>query len=170
MRSRDFSTMRRPSGSGLALTAAGLLALIVATQQALEARSELRQADARVTEASRTLGALRQDVKRIEARPGTIQAALARALAAESAPPSEVLRDLVALLPGGVRLDGLTIAYGKDVEIEAAIVAREAADYDVFLEHISASSRFGSVAPGAETREGEVHTTLHLLYRDGSDQ
>jgi hypothetical protein len=168
MRARNFSTVRRPSGKGLALTLAGALALVVAAQQALVARAELRRADARVTEARREVGALRERLKRIEARPGVAQTALVRALAAESSPPSAVLGDLVALMPAGIRLDHLELAYGPRVEVEAAIVARGVADYDGFLDQISASSRFGALEPGPETRAGELHTTLRLVYRGGS--
>ncbi len=59
MRARDFSTEPRSSRSALILTLAGGLALAVAVHQAFTARLELGRTEARVAEARRDLGALR---------------------------------------------------------------------------------------------------------------
>ena len=168
MRARDFSTERRSSRSGLALALAGALALGVAAQQALVARAELGRAEARVAEARREVSALRERLKQIEARPGVDQAAMARAFAATTKPPAQVVRDMVTLMPPGVRLDRLDLTYGPEVEVLVRVVARRALDYDEFLDRLAVSSRFGSLEPGPETREGELRTTVRAVYRGGS--
>ena len=170
MRARDFSTERRSSRSGLALTLAGALAFAVAAQQALAARSELRQAEGLVVEARRDVGALRERLKRTTARPGADQAAMVRALSATTSPPSQVLREMVELMPPGVRFDHLELTYGGEVEILAQVVARRVGDYDEFMERLAASSRFGSVEPGPETREPELRARVRAVYRAGSSR
>ena len=164
MRTRDFSTAGRSPGNGLAWTLAGALAFGVAAQQALAARAELGQAQARVAEARRDTRTLEERLKRTSGRPGDGEAVIGRALAAREAPPSSVLRDLVALMPPGVRFDNLQLTYGREVAVEAHVVARRVADYDAFLERLAASTRFGSVAPGPETREAELRATVRAVY------
>lgn len=165
MRSRDFRTETRPSRSGLAWTLAGALALGVAAQQALAARAELRHAEALVVEARRDASALQERVKRATRRTGADQAALARALAATESPPAQVLRDLVGLMPPGVRFEGLELTYGPEVLLVAQVVARRVADYDDFLDRLAGSSRFESVEPGPETRAAELRATVRAAYR-----
>ena len=168
-RARDFGTARSASRSGLAFTVASGLALALAAQQTLAARSDLRQAEARVIEAKRETSALRERLKRSEARPGPGQAALVRGVASAKAPPSAVLRDLVALMPAGVRLDRLELTYGPEVEVSSVVVARRVADYDEFLDRLSSSPRFGALEPGPETREDDLRATVRVLYR-GADE
>lgn len=168
MRARDFSTERRSSRGGLALALAGALAFGVAAQQALVARAELGRAEGRVAEARREVSALRERLKQIDARPGVDQAAMARAFAATTKPPSQVVRDMVTLMPPGVRLDRLDLTYGPEVEVQVRVVARRVADYDEFVDRLAASSRFAALEPGPETREGELRTTLRAVYRGGS--
>jgi Tfp pilus assembly protein PilN len=164
MRSRDFSTKGRASESGLAWALAGALALGVGAQQALAARAELSQARLRVAEARREASALGERLKRTTARSGADQAVIVRALAATLSPPSQVLRDMVALMPSGVRFDSLQVTYGREVTVEAQVVARRVADYDAFLERLAAPGRFGSVEPGPETREAELRASLRAVY------
>lgn len=168
-RARDFGTARSASRSGLAFTVASGLVLAFAAQQTLAARGELRQAEVLILEAKRETSVLRERVKRSEARPGAAQAALVRAVASAGAPPSAVLRDFVALMPEGVRLDRLELAYGPEVEVSALVVARRVADYDEFLEHLSSSNRFGSLEPGPEAREGELRATVRTVYRGAAE-
>jgi Tfp pilus assembly protein PilN len=168
MRARDFSTDRRPSRTGLFFTAAGALALAVAAQQALAARAALREAEGRLAEVRRDWSGLRERLKQTKARPGVDQAAMDRALAASESPPSRVLQDLVALMPAGVRFESLQLTYGRELGIEAQVVARRVADYDEFMERLAGSSRFGSLEPGPETREAELRAALRAVYRPGS--
>jgi hypothetical protein len=164
MRTRDFSTAGRSSGSGLAWTLAGALVVVVAAQQTLAARAELGQAQARVMVARQEARALDERLKGTAARPGADQAVIVRALMARGAPPSRVLREVVALMPPGVRFDNLQLTYGREVAVEAKVVARRVADYDAFLERLAASTRFGSVEPGPETREAELRATVRAIY------
>jgi hypothetical protein len=164
MRARDFSTAGGASGRGQAWTLAGALALGIAAQQALAARAELGQAQARVAAARQQASALSERLKRSTARSGADQAVVVRALAAAGSPPSQVLRDMVALMPSGVRFDNLQLTYGREIVVEAQVVARRVADYDAFLERLAASSRFGSVEPGPETREAELRASLRAVY------
>jgi Tfp pilus assembly protein PilN len=168
MRARDFSTARRPSRRGLVWTVAGALALGVAAQQALAARAELGRARELVVEARRDVSALRERLKRTTTRPGADQAVLVRALTLTASPPSQVLRDMVALMPSGVRFDRLELTYGREVGIVVQVVARRVVDYDEFLEKLAASNRFGSVEPGPETREAELRASLRAVYRQES--
>jgi len=168
MRARDFSTQPRASRGGLALTLVGALALGLAAQQAMTARAELGQAEGQLVEARREVKTLRERAKRTPARSTVEQGTLVRALAATESPPSQVVRDLVELMPSGVRVERLDLAYGREVEVEAQVVARRVADYDDFMERLSGSTRFESVAPGPETREAELRATVHAVYRSGS--
>lgn len=152
------------------MTLAGGLVLAAAAHQAFAALGELRQARARVVEAHREVSALRERLKRIEARSGADQAAIIRAMAATTSPPSQVLRDLVALMPSGVRFSSLELTYGREVEIAVRVLARRVADYDAFMERLVVSSRFGSVEPGPESREAEMQASFRAVYRAGPSQ
>jgi multidrug resistance efflux pump len=170
MRARDFSTKPRRPRSGISLALVGALALSVAAQQTWSARAELRRAQTRVLEARRDVVAARERVKRLEARSESDQAAIVQAFAATGSPPSRVLHDMIALMPPGVRFDNFQLTYGRDVAVEAQVVARRVADYDEFLDRLAASSRFGSVHPGPETREAELRAGVRAVYHPGSSQ
>jgi hypothetical protein len=169
-RARDFSTKRRASRKGLALTLASALAFAIAAQQTLASRAQLHEAEARAAEARRDLTALRDRLKRADGRSGADQAAMARAVGATQSPPSRVLRDMIGLMPSGVRFDHLELIYGREVEVEVEVVARRVADYDEFMERLAASSRFASVAPGPEVREAEMRASVHAVYRAGASR
>jgi Tfp pilus assembly protein PilN len=165
MRPRDFSTRPEPSRGGLALVLFGLLAFGLAAERAWTARSAREEALARVSEARRGLAELRERLQRRDAGPTDDVATTTRALAASAAPPSQVLGDVVALLPAGVRLDGLDLTYGRAVEVHLQVVARQAREYDDFIERLSRSARFDAVEPGPERREGEVRVSVRAAYR-----
>jgi len=136
----------------------------LAAQQACAARAAQDRARSRVAEARGDVTALRERLRRLEARSGADDAAIGRALAAAAAPPPRVLADVVALLPGDVRLDGLSLSYGERIELDLQVVARRARDYDLFLERLTASPRFEAVLPGPERREGEVRANVRAAY------
>jgi Tfp pilus assembly protein PilN len=164
MRARNFSTAPRSPRSGLALTVAGALAFAAAAQQALGARADLEEAKTHVVEAGREVSALRERAKRSTTRAEADQATLAQAFSATQSPPSQVLRDMVGLMPEGVRFEALELTYGPAVLVQAQVVARRVADYDEFVDRLAASSRFGSVEPGPETREAELRASLRVVY------
>lgn len=171
MRRRDFSTRPEPASRGRALVVVGALVLALAAQQALLARSARDRAQAQVEDARRGVGELRQRLERLERRGsggGAEATVVSRALMASAAPPSRVLGDVVALLPPGVRLDALDLAYGPTVELNLQVVARAARDYDEFIERLARSEHFSAVEPGAERRDGELRVGVRVGYRPGS--
>ena len=48
--------------------------------------------------------------------------------------------------------DLVTMAYGDAVQLQLAVVARDAAAYDLFLSRLESSPPFGSVSSGEENR------------------
>lgn len=165
MRARDFSTHPEPSRPGLGLALAGALVFAVTAQQACAARSTLAAARSQVVAARQRVADVRASLERRGAGSSDDGGAVAPAFTASAAPPSQVLRDLVALLPSGVRLDGLGLTYGRTVEIDLQVVARGARDYDELIEGLTRSARFDDVQPGPERREGEVRASVRARYR-----
>ncbi len=165
----DFSSSAPPAvplaGADRAWLAGGALLLLAAllagvrAQQDLElargrldqARSQARSAEARARAGSQRLEPAETEL-RGQARLGLL------------APPSRVLADLEARLPRGVRFERIGLAYGADLRLELQVTAREARDYDRFLEQLEASPRFSELAPGPENRDGELRSSLGLRY------
>jgi len=164
-RSRDFSTRPEPSRRGWALVLVGALVFAVAAQQATRARSVREEVRSQVAEARRSLAELRERLPRRDAGSRDDAGVTARAVAASDAPPSRVLGDVATLLPAGVRLDGLDLTYGREVEVRLQVVARQASDYDAFIERLARSARFEGVELGPERREGEVRVSVRAAYR-----
>lgn len=169
-RAPDFSTS--PASASPARTAAswalGLAVLLlvwsgVATVQALRGS---RADQGRLTELRREVEALRGRAASLEARQRGSGGDLLTSqlvLTAEAA-PGPVLAELTALLPGDVRFDSLSFEYGSRLDIDASVVARRPAAYDVFLERLSGSARFNDVQPGPEVRESEMRSSVRMSY------
>ena len=164
-RSRDFSTRPEPSRRGWALVLVGAFVFAVAARQATTARSVREAVRSQVTEARRSLAELGARLPPREAGTRDEAGVNTRALAALEAPPSTVLGDVAMLLPAGVRLDSLDLTYGREVEVRLQVVARQAGDYDAFIERLARSARFDGVEPGPERREGEVRVSVRAAYR-----
>jgi hypothetical protein len=130
----------------------------------------------------RELRRVRQEIADLRrARPGsgqagapeipeaTLKAIGARALLTEKAQPDEVLSDLAGLMPAGVRLDGITLAYGERLAVEIQCVADGPASYDRFLDRLAESSAFAGLEPGQEARGGgELRATVRAEYARGT--
>lgn len=163
--SRDFSTRPRPTARSpldLTLAAAGVLALGWSSACAHRAWRESSERRARVEEARRDLESARERVVPAAAAP---DAAFGRqALLSLEAPPPAVLAALASVMPGDVRLDGLSLEYGAALELQLRVVARDAAAYDLFLSRVEASPLFGGVTPGEENRDGEVRALVRARY------
>lgn len=164
--SRDFSTRPpAPARSPLdvALLATGLVALVWSAAAAHGSWRDAREKRARADGARRELAA---SVDRVPpAAPTASEAALARqALASLEAAPPAVLAAISAVLPPDVRLDALSMAYGDAVQLQLAVVARDAAAYDLFLSRLESSPPFGSVSSGEENRDGEVRAVVRAAY------
>jgi hypothetical protein len=164
-RLRDFSTRPVPSGRGYAFVGTAALVLGLAAYEGWSSRAALAEVRARVVAERDSVADLREKLGRRE--PGGEQeaSAVSRALAAESAPPSRIVADVVDLLPPGVRLDGLSFGYGRRIDVDLQVVARSPRDYDAFMERLARSPRFDAITPGAERREGEVRVAVGATYR-----
>jgi hypothetical protein len=168
-RGPDFSThpRRPPVGTGTtALLAAGALAFAVAAQDAWSARGSL-------AEVQKAQEAVRREVEELRARTRVFEARSlrgrdvlgAQAWLTSEAPPPRLLDELGALLPPDVRFEALTLRYGRRLDVELRVVAREARSYDLFLKRLAASPRIEELTPGAENRDGEVRATVRALYK-----
>ena len=167
---RDFSSgprRRRPSARDWVLFGAGALAFLVSAGVAWQAWREARAARGRVVAVRAERDAAAARVRALEAHLRRDSLATQAWLTVE-APPPRVVADLAELLPPEVRLEELSLKYGARLEIAMIVAARRAADYDLFLERLAASPRFGDVVPGMENRGGEVRAELKAAYREES--
>jgi hypothetical protein len=164
----DFSTRSRRSSaspSETALLGAGFLALALAAYVASSGWADLRVARGALETERREAAALSEKVRALESR-GFREGGLSnQALLTAEAPPPRVLTDLSALLPADVRLDGIALTYGANLGIEARVVARRAASYDLFLKRLTESTAFGGIVPGSENRQGQVQASVQMVYR-----
>jgi len=168
MTARDFSTRPVPRSGlpDLALVTLAAALLAVAGAVTLTTRRDLGEARRAVEEARREPAAGRRAEAR-DGRASSLQGLAAQALSTVEAPPPRILADLAALMPADVRLNRVTLTYGEGVSVELAVVAREAASYDRFLERLAASPRFTDILPGAESREGAISAPIRMRYRGG---
>ena len=165
-RQPDFSTAPRPGGlpawESLAV-AAGLVALALAGGEAWRARLEARQARARLADVRREVEAASARLRALDARArGT-----PRALSAAEAPPSRILADVAAVLPGDARLERLTIDYARGGAFEMQVVARDAASWDRLLDGMARAPWVRDLEPGPETREAEVRSVIRWTWAGG---
>ena len=165
---RDFSTRPRRHAArpvDLALLALGVAALLVSLYATASAARSLQRARARVDEARAETQAAQARVRELEARREPAQAVAYQALLTTEAPPPRVLADLVALMPGDVRLDAVSLSYADPLSLRVDVVARSASSYDLFLDRLQRSPRFTDVLPGEENRDGELRTSIQMAYR-----
>jgi hypothetical protein len=168
MNAPDFSTRPatpRLAASDLALLAAGVLAAALCARAVVGGRAEVGAARARLAEVRRDLDDARHRTLVLERRMG--DGVTGQAWLTAEAPPSRVLAELGELLPPDVRLDGLSLTYGRRLEVEMRVVARSPRGYDLLLERLQASPRLKDLVLGAENREGEVQTTVHASFEPG---
>jgi len=147
------------------LAIVGLAAFVVAGLLALRAR-------AHAAEAREAVLAVEQDKRRSEER---IRAAGAPAGEAErlahrvalnaEAPVPRVLAELTRLMPEDVRLRSLSVRYADEVSLVAQVEAKGASAWDVFLDRLAASPHFARITPGPETRDGELRSSLRMVFR-----
>jgi Tfp pilus assembly protein PilN len=166
--SRDFSTRRRRRPArplDFALLAAGVVALLLSAYATVSAGNGRQRARARLEETRRELQSAQSRVRELESQREPAQAVAYQALLTVEAPPPSVLADLVALMPGDVRLDAVNLSYGEPLGVRVDVVARNAPSYDLFLDRLQRSPRFADVLPGEENREGELRTSIQMTYR-----
>ena len=168
MTERDFSTRPRRRSArplDLALLAVGATALLLSAYATVNAGNGRQRARARVEDTRRELQAAQSRVRELEAQREPAQAVAYQALLTAEAPPPSVLADLVALMPGDVRLDAVSLSYGEPLGVRVDVVARNAPVYDLFLDRLQRSPRFADVLPGDENRDGELRTSIQMTYR-----
>jgi Tfp pilus assembly protein PilN len=142
--------------------AAGLAALVLSGVVAGRSRKEARAAGARLAEVRREVEAATARLRAFETRAG------GTLLQAAEASPARVVADLAQVLPSGVRLEGLSIDYGHGGALEIDVVARDAGAWDLLLERLERTPRFGDVAPGPEAREAEVRSLVRARWFGGT--
>ena len=165
MNAPDFSTRPatpRLGASDLALLATGVLAAALCARAAVGGRAEVVAARARLAEVRREVNDARRRTLVLERRMS--DGVTGQAWLTAEAPPSRVLTELGEVLPPDVRLDGLSLTYGRRLEVEMRVVARSPRAYDRLLERLQASPRLKDLVLGAENREGEVQTTVHASF------
>ncbi len=165
---RDFSSRPRRRAARpleLALLAAGTAAFVLSAYATTNAWNGRQRARARVEEARRESEAALARVRELDARREPAQAIAYQALLTAEAPPPRVLADLVALMPGDVRLDAVSMSYGEPLGLRVDVVARTASSYDLFLDRLQRSPLFADVLPGEENRDGELRTSIQMTYR-----
>jgi Tfp pilus assembly protein PilN len=164
----DFSTRLatpRLGASELALLVAGVLAAALCASAVVSGRAEVGAARARLADVRRDVDDTRRRALVLEKRMG--DGVTGQAWLTAEAPPSRVLAELGEVLPPDVRLDGLSLTYGRRLEVEMRVVARSPRAYDRLLERLQASPRLKDLVLGAENREGEVQTTVHASFEPG---
>ncbi|HSB61375.1 MAG TPA: hypothetical protein VLI67_06630 [Vicinamibacteria bacterium] len=165
MRVPDFSTRTPAQGPpvwDLALAAAGILAVALCAGAIVEARTEAAAVREGLAEVRREIAGLERQASSLERRAG--EGPTGQAWLTAEAPPPLVLAELGDLLPPDVRLAGLSLGYGRTLEIEMRVVARSPGAYDRLLERLEASPRLKDLSLGAESREGEVETTVRASF------
>ncbi len=168
MNAPDFSTrpaMPRLAASDLALLATGVLAAALCARAVVGGRAEVGAARARLAEVRRDVDDARRRTLVLERR--VADGVTGQAWLTAEAPPSRVLAELGEVLPPDVRLDGLSLTYGRRLEVEMRVVARSPRAYDLLLERLQTSPRLKDLVLGAESREGEVQTTVHASFEPG---
>lgn len=168
MNAPDFSTRPAPprlAASDHALLVAGVLAAALCARGVVSGRTEVAAARAQVAEVRRDGQEARRRALILEKRLG--DGVTGQAWLTAEAPPSRVLAEIGDVLPPDVRLDGLSLTYGRRLEVEMRVVARTPRAYDHLLERLQASPRLKDLVLGAENREGEVETTVHASFEPG---
>ena len=139
------------------------LLLLASATAAVEAVRAARVAEATVTGLRRSVVEARERLRVLQGRRRSDLLTSQLVLTAE-APPARVLAELAELLPPDARLESLSLSYGSRLEIDAEVVTRRAASYDLLLERLQASPAFGDIQPGPEARQGEMRATLRMTH------
>lgn len=164
-RQPDFSTAPRPStlrtweriALALGLLAAGFVALA-----AQRARGEAVAASAGLAQAQ-------GELDRLEARRSALVARRASAGGAgASSSPARVVAAIAAALPADARLERLAIDYTRGIAIEMQVETRSPSAWDRLLEQLEKAGELREVAPGPESRSGEVRSFVHARWAGGA--
>jgi hypothetical protein len=164
---RDFSTRprRRALARGEAgLLGLGLLAFAAAAWSAGDAWAEHRAASARAAQARADTDALRGRLGALQQGGGPDAGLGAQAALTGEAPPERVIAEIAGLLPADVRLESVLMTYGRQLQLELRVAARNPASFDAFLERLQRSPAFADVLPGDEDRTGSMQAVIRARY------
>ncbi|HET7295005.1 MAG TPA: hypothetical protein VFM88_21480 [Vicinamibacteria bacterium] len=164
----DLSSHPRPRAgtADRVFLATSCLVFLAAALGAVSARDAANRAQAAASEAERMAAAAEDRIRSLSPRGPSVADALATRVALNAeAPLPRVLADLTALMPDAVRLRSLSVEYGDEVTLDAAVEARTPEAWDAFLDRLASSRRFQAVTPGPERREGEIRASLRMVYR-----
>jgi anti-sigma factor RsiW len=165
----DFSsrgTRRQLSILDASLLGLGVLLVAVAASGAFGAWSDLQRTRRAADEVRREADAVAARVQALQGRREAGGPTLSsQVLLSGEAPPPRVLAAVSSVLPADVRLEGIGLTYGRRLEVELKVAARDPKAYDAFLKRLSESAWFDEIVPGPETREGEVHASVVMRYR-----
>jgi hypothetical protein len=162
----DFSTVarRRPPIRDVVLLAAAVVLALLSVRAAIAAHSDRRRALSRVAEVQADVDAAKARLRTLEARGGSGEGPVVQALLASEAPFPRVVAALAEVLPPDVRLERLGLAYGRELAVEMAVVARDPRAFDRLLERLDRAPHLRDVRPGPENRAGEVRTVVRATW------
>ena len=163
---RDFSTRPRRRGFTHAETAwlvAGLAACAIAGWSAAHAWGEHRDAVARLGQVRAETAGLRQRLQALH-RAGGGDALSSQAGLSAEAPPERVIAAVSPLLPPDARLESVSLAYGRELQVELQVAARRPSSFDELLERLQRAPSFADVWPGEEDRTGEMRAVIRGRY------
>lgn len=169
MSAPDFSTAphRRAPGRDLGLLAVAFLLAFVAAGAAWSTARERDRTRARVQEVRRGISDAQGRLHALETRAGAPGGPLTQVFLNAEAPPAQVLAEVAGQLPPDVRLEGISLAYGRELALDMRVVAKNPAAFDRLLERLQSLPRLRDVVPGSESREGEVRTTVRAVWVAG---
>jgi Tfp pilus assembly protein PilN len=110
------------------------------------------------------MDAARARLRTLEGRGGAGEGPLGQALLTTEAPAVGVLMALAGVLPPDVRLDRITLTYGRELALEMGVIARDPRAFDRLLERLDSFPLLRDVRPGAENRAGEVRTIVRATW------
>jgi hypothetical protein len=162
----DFSTVarRRSPTRDVVLLVAALVLAVLSVRAAIAAHSDRQKALLRVAEVHADVEAAKARLRTLEARGGSGEGPVVQALLTSEAPFPRVVAALADVLPPDVRLERLGLAYGRELAVEMAVVARDPRAFDRLLERLDASPHLRDVRPGPENRAGEVRTVVRATW------
>ena len=166
--SADFSTRSRDEAGrhlNRFLVVAGVVLLAGSAAHAVRARAAREAALQDLARERREADAQRARLRQGERARESGSTLQRQAELTASAAPPRVIADLAPLLPPGARVKDLVLDYGNRLELDLRVEARTPADYDRLLEALGSSPRLFGLLPGAESREGEVNSSVKAVYR-----
>ena len=166
MTAPDFSTIprRRRRVLDLALVAASLVLVVLSGRAALSAHARRDAARASLAEVKQEMDAARARLRTLEGRGGPVRGRSDRRFSPRRRPAVGVLMALAGVLPPDVRLDRITLTYGRELALEMGVVARDPRAFDRLLERLDSFPLLRDVRPGAENRAGEVRTIVRAAW------